>query len=219
MIRPIVKSSGLYFRDDGNIDAARFARLFKEVWKAIPMRDRKVMVKHWRSQKAAFVALIQPGESVAQLQKMPWPRIEVLSWPPDFQECYGICFPGRAFGSVSRLAFWAFAVEKMPDQIIKTVIAHELGHAYLFAIDDYSHSEDIRPQQNEEAEIRADLLTRLKAGEELTPTEKLLAFWPDDGETEVYELISDWGFYDEEIDEWAYANRDAIIAAAMRDLQ
>jgi hypothetical protein len=83
-------------------DGKRFAEVFRAAWKTIPRRDSRRILKHWKDGSMPTIDLIQ----------------------------YQLSSPG-AVAHVSlggQMAFYTKYVEKMPDDVLQYVIAHELAH-------------------------------------------------------------------------------------------
>jgi hypothetical protein len=98
----------------------RFAGLFKEVWRAIPIGPRRSILKHWR--KGLF------GR----------PAIELLDdWSTsEYRRTDGFREYVRSYAQVlnngvgCQIRFRRKAVAKMPDDVVRAMIAHELAHCY-----------------------------------------------------------------------------------------
>lgn len=98
----------------------RFARLFTETWRRLPLGVRRRILGYWRTDLYAF-----PPST---------PSIELLAdWPhrqagPDLLGTLGACS-----GCGHSLRFWAKIVAIMPDDLVRDLIAHELAHVYQWA--------------------------------------------------------------------------------------
>jgi hypothetical protein len=80
----------------------RFAEVFRAAWKRIPIRVRRRILKHWKDGSM--------------------PRIELIQ--------FQLSSPG-AVAHVNlggQVRFYSKYVEKMPDDVLQCVIAHELAH-------------------------------------------------------------------------------------------
>ena len=136
-------------------DGVRFARLWGETWRRLPLGVRRALLRHWRSPEAIRYGVLQP------------PLIELL-------EDWGVREDGD-LGAVSRgghqIRFAADVVDAMPDDIVRDLIAHELAHVYQWAI-----------------------------GEDMTPDPE---FGFLDIEECADEMVRDWGFGVESIDDWS----------------
>lgn len=94
-----------------NETQAKFVRLFRETWQRIPLGDRRLMRKHWRT----------PIDGVVMADS---PEIYVEGW-----------WPERDPGDLGRcgqrghaLSFWTPVIRMWPDENIRELIAHELAH-------------------------------------------------------------------------------------------
>ena len=94
----------------------RFDGMFVNVWKSLPLAARRRMLRYFRSSTPIpFVVALTP-------------QID------DDQHTLGIWKSGsRCF------LFWSEAVERLPDTLLRTLIAHELAHC---CIDAYGHSDN-----------------------------------------------------------------------------
>ena len=102
-------------------DHERFVRIFRETWRALPLRVRRTLLKYWR------------GCSV------PSPHLELCDHKSEIDEqlfdALAVCSLGGHM-----IAFWSPAMDILPDEQVKLTIAHELAHAYLWAKGDPSHT-------------------------------------------------------------------------------
>lgn len=116
-MQDILPRSGLYLRETNMIDGARFARLFGEVWRTLPLFARRRMLRYFRGGK--LLERVLTGG--------PSPAILITAEPLD----------GAGLGSWQQkrgaFLFWCEAVNHLPDIHLRTLIAHELAHCVLSA--------------------------------------------------------------------------------------
>jgi len=102
----------------------RFARLFVETWKQIPLGPRRAILRHWRN---GGVAPFSVGIPLAFS-----PLIELLSgWSKQEVRRGGHGLRGtKAMVSYRghKLQFWSKIVAVYPDSLVRDLIAHELAH-------------------------------------------------------------------------------------------
>jgi hypothetical protein len=213
---PILPRSGLYLEAYGHGDDERFARLFAETWKQIPLWASRAMLRHWRSNHVhrflacqSLVGKDSGGNQTIRLDRngkpdFITPRVQLLyGWEPPSTGLVRATFTDAdweaekaarqgqtlderfPFACVSAtgflMRFWSPVVDRMPDNLVRDLIAHELAHVWQDA-------------------------TRGQSGC-LTEYEE---------EDEADDLIQRWGFGDPElIDEWgANAGLAKIIKVA-----
>jgi hypothetical protein len=142
---PIVATSRLWLPRLGIGDDERFASIFRNTWKKIPLCARRMMVKYSRS---CPIRLIRGLWS-------PWVSL-VLDWkfssrgfrhPRDLAAC------GR-FGHC--LFFYAPVVDAMPVQHVEELVAHELAHVVNKASGDMLQTDRTQPRWNDPSEEIAD---------------------------------------------------------------
>lgn len=163
---PIVPSSGLYLPAWGYGDDRRFASQFRATWLRIPRSCRMAMNRNWNTQRQRWRDLIAASEDRDALANMI-PRvlgIELLKWKSDWfrgpsGEAVAQFTAGRE-GSASIsdcLSFWSVYVDAMPDEHLQTLIAHELSHAFLYAIGDGYHMDAEREYWDRELDVSEQL--------------------------------------------------------------
>jgi len=119
---PIAPASGLYLNASGHGGDTRFAQLFAEVWRQIPLDYRQRMLAHWHPRR---------GQRFRSGVSPPVPRIECLLWPvnePRENVALSHCAPHG-----DELFFAGPDVNRMPDAAVKWVIAHALAHVFQCA--------------------------------------------------------------------------------------
>lgn len=135
---PIIPRSGLYLCGHGHGDDRRFARLFRETWVSLPLTARRRMLKHWREdERRGMRGFWCMGPTQA------YPTIQLLfSWFRTESDLYAALdlMPeeepqpfAQVFGGGHTLRFLAAAVDRMPDDVVRRLIAHELAHVHQFA--------------------------------------------------------------------------------------
>lgn len=191
---PIVPTSDLYLTSYEHGDEARFVRVFRDTWRRIPLRDRRRILRYWRTDEfvPAYGKMIHPRakqhamraiQARAGSDAVPAgsyiPRIELLNgWlgkrvPNDVvheaDHCGGLA-AAFARGFIIRVQAPVFAL--MSDDVAMDLIGHELAHVYQYA----SYTTDERDSMTEgEVEYEAD------------------------------EIVRCWGFEVESIDQWSVA--------------
>jgi hypothetical protein len=125
-LRPIVPRQNIYLRESPLIDGERFARLFKEVWQRISLGARRHLLRNFRE-----------GQSFeSDLTGGPSPAIVITPYYPDcgesdLESAVGQ-WTGQKWGRQRGVfSFWAHAVNILPDEHLRTLIAHELCHCFV----------------------------------------------------------------------------------------
>jgi hypothetical protein len=145
---PIVPTSRLYLSVAGLPGEHRFAAVFPAVWSQIPFGPRRALVRYWRlnHQGRIGVPLPESLRILRQTANLPvhlaqhGPLVQLISEPARFDhpgpEAVGMC---SCWGF--RLKFLQPVVARLDDVNQATLIAHELGHALLFAWGDAQEDE------------------------------------------------------------------------------
>lgn len=155
---PILPRSGLYLPQFGYADDRRFARIFRETWLSLPLWARRRMLRHWREDSRRVIGDLMvtkatrgkapsecPVGSVqdARIHTMISPKIELLpGWYGSecvlnvrLCEARELMQPlGQVLWGGHVLRFWSEAVGRMPDDIVRRLIAHELAHVFQHAV-------------------------------------------------------------------------------------
>ncbi len=147
---PIVKTSGLYLVPHQHGDDRRFARLFAEAWKRVPLWARRRMVAHWRKEDpvrlwtAAINPRALPVNGRLEGEAFVSPRVELLFGWEGCQDDDIICpgMPEEMHGGETGCAgangyvvrFHAPRVDRMPEKVVQDPIGHELAHVVQYAI-------------------------------------------------------------------------------------
>lgn len=190
----IMPRSGLYL-DHWNCSdeqAHRFAEVFRQTWKRLPMWARRPMLKDWRNWRDYFISLCADEKTREEIAAIPVPALSIdcfLRGGTDDALAAYYGHYGRA------IQFWKPAVEMMPDDVLSTLIAHELAHAYL-------HATGRAPSK--------------QPGYVPLPKEDE---WLDDEEAMVRETMNEWDFEDSAIDEWLHEHRARMMAAHEFEMQ
>jgi hypothetical protein len=100
-------------------DEHRLGELIRQTWERIPKSAREAMVKLWRKPSSEGPSLIT---GALRIESLP-------NWPERSKKCLGQCLNG---GRAVRLH--SPTVNAMTDAAVMTLIAHELGHCYQWAI-------------------------------------------------------------------------------------
>jgi hypothetical protein len=154
-------------------DGDKFARLFAETWRRMPLWARRRILRHWRNDpRAAFAGDLSP-------------KIELTT---HWKNREGTEKDGE-MAAVARLGhYMAFAdqvVARMPDAVVHDLVAHELAHVLQFAS---GYEIDRSISRDDDALWLAPNGSTLTAG---------------DLETEADNIAENWGFRVESIDDWA----------------
>lgn len=106
-------------------DGERFAELFRQTWKQIPLGVRRGLLKRWREMRRDEV---EDGHMQKFGSRIP--RFELIADKSDFARGNSGCAMGSFNGTfVAEFSFNSRYTEVLSDQSVKVVIAHELGHA------------------------------------------------------------------------------------------
>lgn len=99
----------------------RFARLFLETWRRLPLFVRRSVLRHWRTD-------VSPASPVG-------PAIELLAEWSTRVRGRGL---GGAWGGARdhghTLRFWAKIVAAFSDELVRDLIAHEVAHVYQWSV-------------------------------------------------------------------------------------
>jgi hypothetical protein len=127
----------------GLAEEKRFARVFRATWRQIPIGCRRFLVQYWRRNHQGRFGIPLP-RSQRILREKGFLLAEEAEHGPLIQlipECGYFAHPGHdAAAMCSRWGFWLQflkpVVSRLNDRHLGILIAHELGHAYLFATGD-----------------------------------------------------------------------------------
>ena len=165
---PLVKRDAIYLIPIGHGDDQRFARNFCTTWRLLGEEERRSLTDYWRN-----------PDPMRMMPQMLFPGIELLDdWSGRDGEF------GHCTNNGHKLMFWACSVDAMPDDMVQTLIAHELGHVYRKAIS--RHVVDPANPPTEAERREEEFQTRLTVEVE-------------------------WGFDEEALSEWLSENLDSII--------
>lgn len=100
-------------------EAERFARLFVETWKRIPLRVRREMLWYWKEPERRAGIRMRP-----QIELLPdWSGHELR------RGRRGLNGTKASTSMVGyELRFWTKIVAVYPDELVRALIAHELAH-------------------------------------------------------------------------------------------
>lgn len=173
------------FRVHGHdIDLERFARVFRLAWRHIPVGERRRLLTYWQALPT------YPGFA---------PRFVILddlfNRGQDLN-ALGFCH----FGSNS-FEFLADAVNLMPDNILSTLIAHELAHVVF----------RLRCREEQPGDFASGLFLSIE-GEPEQEGEGVDDFlsWRWQEEQDVRELQDSWGFDEFDFCAWLDENREHL---------
>src|SRR5687768_9510245 len=109
---PLLPRHRIFLRSNSS-QAQRFTRLFKSTWSRLPLSVRRDLCKFWRTTPLTPLTPI-------------FPHIVLV------KGCLDQSFARvRFFGQ--EMLFEANLVERMPDNLVEDLIAHELAHVAFFA--------------------------------------------------------------------------------------
>lgn len=115
---PIHPRAGIFLKTELPGTGQRFASIFRSTWNALPLWARRRILRHWR----------EPSEQGVDVLNL---TIELISDVPD-EDGPGIatcCNLGHY------LEFYEPLVDRMPDECVTALIAHELAHVLQYADD------------------------------------------------------------------------------------
>lgn len=112
-------------------DGDRFARLFQQTWKKLPLSDRRKILKYWRESYYRFF-----GD---QATPAPWPLVELVPQKSDFSRGNSADALAQYSHFRCSFAFEADVMDALPDDAVEATIAHELAHAVLCIEDAETH--------------------------------------------------------------------------------
>ncbi len=169
----------IFLTSAGYVDDARFVRVFRATWRRIPLRYRCRLLAYWRelqNESEGLCPVFFPA------QKMPTDHERV-----DAPMALGLW---KSFGGSTH--YLAPVVEMMPDNILSTLIAHELAHV--------AYRLDMQFSQPELFTDGDGALTRLC----LRERDEVERYGD---EMEVREMQDEWGFDEDECCEWLQASQ------------
>jgi hypothetical protein len=144
---PIVSHAGLRLWAS-NDDGARTARLFAETWRGLPLWMRRRLLTHWRAERQSGKGITYPH--VFLTATVPAPRSDTAAF--ELADAVGVWRP-----SEGALILRAGVVDRMPDDLVRVLIAHELAHAYWTAermlSGRYTHAVEIEEDSEEEHKV------------------------------------------------------------------
>lgn len=133
----IVRSSRLYLSCTPYGDNGRFAFVFRETWRQIPLGDRRRLVAHWRRNLDPLITLA-PDETVVADRVSSRAALAVTA-----RKGCELRFAGRI-------------ADALPEAHLRTLIAHELGH--VLAIAEGGSNAALQIPREEEEEIVREIL-------------------------------------------------------------
>jgi hypothetical protein len=176
---PLLPRHGIVLHCDNVEDPGRFARLFRETWHAIPLGPRRLMLKHWRDKTSLC----------------PLPRIVMVKFLRD--NALGLCK-----NEGCEVQFLTDAVDLMPDECVRTLIAHELAHVYLGVVLPHLWAAADNPRWNPDGDAPSHV-SRLEFEAELR----------------VLFVSEEWGFDEDGLDRWLdQGGREVLKEANERQL-
>jgi hypothetical protein len=149
----------------GEGDEDRFAEVFRLTWRRIPLGARRSLLKHWRESRS----------DLDRREGTPSPHIALRrEWIQREPLTLG-CWKPKSM----HILFYAPVVDTMPVEVLVSLIAHEIGHAYLEAI----HHESMFLSRKFEEEIAS--------GKCRNPQEDV-----------VFEILLEWGIDEQPYHDW-----------------
>lgn len=127
---PIVPTSRLWLPKLGVGDDEGFASIFRDTWRQIDIRARRLMVAHWRKGQPRYA--IQGLWSPTIHLTRSW---EFSRWDWRKPKDLGACGSGG-----HSLYFYAPVVDAMPTKHVQELVAHELAHVVQYATGDLPRS-------------------------------------------------------------------------------
>lgn len=128
---PIIPASGLWLLKLGIGNDERFAQIFRDTWRQIPLKARRLIVKFWRRNTPPWAAT---GLRSPTIQLTDYWEFSERSWRQKNE--LGICgLDGHG------LFFYGPVVDKMPQRHVEELIAHELAHVVQSATDGPPHTD------------------------------------------------------------------------------
>lgn len=104
----------------------RFADLFRQVWRQIPLRDRRRLLKMWRQSRPI-------------VWEASWPSFELVNGKSDFLRGNSHEAIAQYKYHLQSFAFDSRYVDALSDDAVKSLIAHEMAHAALATVDAEDH--------------------------------------------------------------------------------
>lgn len=135
---PIVPRADLFLVSYGHGDEGRFAGLFAKTWRRLPLWARRRLLKHWREDAHVVRILTSVPHHQRNGIRAVSPRVELVHgwtagsilWPGDGDHDTRVDGLGKCFARGHRLRFHAPSVDRMPEDVVQDLIAHELAHVY-----------------------------------------------------------------------------------------
>ena len=194
---PLLPRHEIYLSATG-CDGRRFASLFRETWKRLPLWARRRMLGHWRAKAPTlkgWLTLQQLGEQNG-IRRKPDPKPQY--WMCPLIKLTSDPLPDDVLGMVNdrgvRLSFHGEPVAAMPDDVVQDLIAHELIHVVQTAL-------GIRTRLEHTVDTDGHIDTIASF---YTPTGE---YWGDaaDLENDADLTMVAWGFVPDSIDRWSLA--------------
>ncbi len=127
--RDRVTIGGILHGDTAVQCIGRFISLFREAWRDIPQRDRRIIRKHIAD---GYVKLTENKcDSDLQLHSS------------DVHHGFATYQDSPLVHARPQFTFWLTLLDALPDDLVKNMIVHELGHAWCRAWNAASTLEDI----------------------------------------------------------------------------
>jgi hypothetical protein len=164
---PILPKAGLFLESGWEGDGRRFARLFAQTWRRLPLGVRRALRRHWRAQDDA-----------------PWIVYHRAYYYGEAGN-YGSCgYEGY------RLWFDPSLLDALPDAAVQYLVAHELAHAYQWATGRFTPAERDRYALDE----YGSAVFWLHDAERVKAATEAFSAWYDIEDDADWLAIDAWGF-------------------------
>lgn len=164
---PVVPTSRLWLPRLGFGDDERFAAIFRDTWCRIPLKARRIMVKHWRKSEPAWAIQGLWSPTIQLTDDWEFSDRSVRQ-PKEVAAC------GRNGHS---LYFYAPLVDAMPVVHVQELIAHELAHVVQYGIGEPPSTDRSVPRWSDDSELEADEMMELWGFDCWAMDEWIAAHW------------------------------------------
>jgi hypothetical protein len=160
---------------------SRFISVFRDTWRRLPSPARRRILHYWRT------------DPLREYTRGPVsPLFELMTDLSEFEKD-----SANVIGMCSRrgheVRFRTPIIDRMPDDHLATVVAHELAHVFHYASGDPTHTP---PEGESELE---GMLRQMR------------------GEVLVKQMTEAWGFSEKGLDRWLMRDRRSQAAARSRN--
>jgi hypothetical protein len=123
---PLLPGHSIYLEVTAG-NGRRFARVFQETWRRIPLGDRRCLLRYWKAEGPSCGIILSPQVELVEFTKL----IELAKradFPVDAKAVAGLT---SHLGH--KLFFNAKDADRMPDAVVGDLIAHELADTFQMA--------------------------------------------------------------------------------------